>query len=150
MVRSKSCYRSVFGLTGAVSDWWSDSPVSDLAGEVGESLFIFFLSQSDHVYCRINKVSTDNSSETLTQGLWNLEYVQSTVMKINRHGRTYRNGILVTKFRVSYVKITSTKRNTGRHPIDPTLSQTSKSKHYPTLYYCPQIKTFSKKSEVMT
>ena len=31
---------------------------------------------------------------------------QSTVMNINRYGRTYRNGILVAKFRVSYVKIT--------------------------------------------
>jgi hypothetical protein len=29
-------------------------------------------------------------------------------MNINRYGRTYRNGILVTKFRVSYVKLTST------------------------------------------
>ena len=29
-------------------------------------------------------------------------------MNINRYGRTYRNGILVAKFRVSYVKITST------------------------------------------
>jgi hypothetical protein len=27
----------------------------------------------------------------------------STVMKINRYGRTYKNGILVTKFRVSPV-----------------------------------------------
>ena len=26
-------------------------------------------------------------------------------MNINRYGRTYRNGILVAKFRVSYVKI---------------------------------------------
>ncbi len=31
-------------------------------------------------------------------------------MNINRYGRTYRNGILVAKFRVSYVKITSTVR----------------------------------------
>jgi hypothetical protein len=28
-----------------------------------------YLSQYDNVYCRINKLSTDNSSETLTQGL---------------------------------------------------------------------------------
>jgi hypothetical protein len=36
-------------------------------------------------------------------------------MNINRYGRTYRNGILVAKFMVSYVKITTTQRNTGRH-----------------------------------
>ena len=34
-----------------------------------ESLFTESLRQSDNVYCRINKLSTDNSSETLTQGL---------------------------------------------------------------------------------
>ena len=87
-----------------------------------------FLASLTIVYCHINKLSTDNSSETLTQGLLNLEFVHSTVMKINRYGRTYRNGILVTKFRngilvpkfrVGYVKITSTKRNTGRPPFRP-------------------------------
>ena len=40
-------------------------------------------------------------------------------MNTYRYGRTYRNSILVTKFRVSYVKITSTKRNTGRPLIGP-------------------------------
>ena len=54
-----------------------------------------------------------NSSETLTQTLSTLESGQSTVMNINRYDTTYRNGILVTKVRVSYVKITSTQRNTG-------------------------------------
>ena len=39
-------------------------------------------------------------------------------MNINRYGRTYGNGILVTKFRVSYVKITSTQRNTERPHLD--------------------------------
>ena len=67
-----------------------------------------FLASLTIVDWRIKKLSTDKSSETLTQALSNLESGQSTVMNINRYVRTYRNGILVAKFRVSYVKITST------------------------------------------
>ena len=99
----------VTGLTVAGSSRWSDSPVTALE----------FLRGLKIVYCRIKKLSTDNSSETLTQALSNLESVQSRVMNINRYDRTYRNGILVAKFRVSYVKITSTQRNTGRPVFDP-------------------------------
>jgi hypothetical protein len=44
----------------------------------------------------MKKLCTDNSSETLTQTISNLESVQSTVININRYGSTYRNGILVT------------------------------------------------------
>jgi hypothetical protein len=40
-------------------------------------------------------------------------------MNINRYGTTYRNGILLTKFRVSYVKITLTKGILG----DPHLTR---------------------------
>ena len=101
---------------------WSDPPALGHRSPVltgGNELpvthcSLSFLPSLTIVYCRIKKLSTDNSSETLTQALSNLESGQSTVMNINRYGRTYGNGILVTKFRVRYVKITSTQRNTGR------------------------------------
>ncbi len=85
---SKSCYRSVLGLTGAGYAGRNELPTSHCS--------LNFLASLTIVYCRIKKLSTDNSSETLTQGLWNLESGQSTVMNINR---TYRNGILVTNHR---------------------------------------------------
>jgi hypothetical protein len=51
-------------------------------------------------------------------------------MNINRYDTTYRNGILLTKFRVSYVKITSTQRNTGRPPfVQVWECQTCETKH---------------------
>ena len=56
------------------------------------------------VHCRINEISTDNSSEVLTQGLWNSETchtLNSYEDHFDRYGRTYRNGIFVTKFMVS-------------------------------------------------
>jgi hypothetical protein len=49
------------------------------------------------VYCRIKKLSTDNSSETLTQALSNLESDQSTVTSIDTEN--LQNGILVTNRR---------------------------------------------------
>ena len=101
--------QSTNGLTGPV-----------LPNELPEShCTLSFLVSLTIVYCRIKKLTTDNSSETLTKGLWNLDPGNSTVMNNHGYGRTYRNGILVTKFRVRYVKITSTKRNTGSPPFDP-------------------------------
>ncbi len=104
-------------LTGTGSSRWSGSPVwtdritglNRITGrnEVPVShCWLSFLASLTIVYWRIKKLSTDNSSKTLTQALPNLKSGQSTVMNINRYGRTYRNGILVAKFRVSHVKIT--------------------------------------------
>ena len=51
-----------------------------------------FLDSMRMVYCRINKLSTDNSFETLTHGLCHGNSVpgHSTLMNINRYGITYR------------------------------------------------------------
>ncbi len=138
---SKSCYRSVSGLTGTGSSRWSGSPVSALAGEVvhrldptgspvwtgypgrnelpGSHGWLSFLTSLTIVYCRIKELSTEQfwNSDTSTINL-RVGSVNS-YMNINKYGTTYRNGILLTKFRVSYVKITSTQRNTGRPPFGP-------------------------------
>ena len=46
----------------------------------------------------------------------NVEVNKTLVVKCDNDTR---NVILVTKFRVSYVKITSTQRNTGKPPFGP-------------------------------
>jgi hypothetical protein len=101
-----------FGLAGAGSRRWSGSPVpaqgssrwSDppalghrppvRTGGKNElpatPYSMSFLAGLTIVYGRIKKLSTDNGSETLTQGLRNLGPGHSIVININRYGSTYR------------------------------------------------------------
>ena len=57
----------------------------------GSHCGLSFLASLTIVYWRIKKLSTDNSSETLTQGFWNLDSGHSNwVMNISRYGSTHK------------------------------------------------------------
>jgi hypothetical protein len=74
----KACYRSVSGLTGTGSSRWTTSPARtdmtvEMSSQCQSHCWLSFLDSLTIVYCHIKKLSTDNSPETLTQTLSNLE-----------------------------------------------------------------------------
>ena len=65
------------------SHLWQRPPVSTGGKEMQTThCSLSFLGSRRIVCCRIKKLSTDNSSETLTHGLWNLDSGHLTVMNI--------------------------------------------------------------------
>ncbi len=89
ILHTKSLHRSVVILTGTSSNRWRDERIQYVTSGVTHWLLVtvehvhrisfYPLWEFHFIHCHINKLSTDNSFETLTQGPWNLGSGYTTV-----------------------------------------------------------------------